>query len=397
MCGILRRCLYGTRDAGKEFELFSRRVMVDELGFEAGLWNPCVYRHTSKDMQAYIYGDNFVAKCSRDDGRDFHERLKQHMWVKLEGVLGPNRSLGDVREVRCLNRIFRWCPESGGRPEAVEIEADPRHAQILISQSGLSSTSKPVVTPGVKQDGLDDGETLEGEDATQYRSMVMRGSYLAEDRPDIRFASKEAARFMSSPTSTGITMVKRIARFLLGVPRLVQRMERQRPQSTVLGYSDSDFAGCRRTRKSTSCSVLMHGNHMIKLISATQAPISLSTGEAEWYALTRTGSAVIGLINMAADYGRKVTGELAGDATAAAGIAARRGVGKIRHLDVSTLWLQNRITEGSLVLKRKPGSENPSDLGTKHLDRKTMRKHVATCGFIEVQGASDLALEATLS
>eukprot|EP00974_Lingulodinium_polyedra_P130844 11215419-Lingulodinium_polyedra.AAC.1 len=67
-------------------------------------------------------------------------------------------------------------------------------------------------------------------------------------------------------------------------------MERQRAPATVLGLSDADFAGCRRTRKSTSCSVLMHGGRMIKLISATQGALSLSIAESEWCGLARTGS-----------------------------------------------------------------------------------------------------------
>ena len=91
VCGILKRCLYGTRDAGKELELLFCSVMVDELGFVVGRWSPCMHRHESKDMQAYSYGDSFVAKASREDGQDFQEQLKLHMWAKLEGVLVPNR------------------------------------------------------------------------------------------------------------------------------------------------------------------------------------------------------------------------------------------------------------------------------------------------------------------
>eukprot|EP00959_Pyramimonas_sp_CCMP1952_P275994 5769027-Pyramimonas_sp.AAC.1 len=57
--------------------------------------------------------------------------------------------------------------------------------------------------------------------------MTMRAQYLSEDRPDIRFACKEIARFMAEPCELGAKMLKRLCRYLLGVPRLVQRMERQ--------------------------------------------------------------------------------------------------------------------------------------------------------------------------
>ncbi len=75
---------------------------------------------------------------------------------------------------------------------------------------------------------------------------------------------------MSQPCELGITMLKRLTRYLAGVPRLVQRFERQRPPGFLIGYSDSDHAGCLRTRRSTSCAVIMYGKHMIKFLSATQ-------------------------------------------------------------------------------------------------------------------------------
>ena len=177
---------------------------------------------------------------------------------------------------------------------------------------------------------------------------------------------------------------------------MIQRMERQTRVRHATAYSDSDAAGCKRTRKSTTCCILMHGGHFIKMSSATQRPLALSSGEAEWYALARSGTAVVGMVSMAADFGRAISGRLLGDATAAAGIAARRGVGKIRHLDVTTLWLQNALTKGGLALQRQPGPDNPADLGTKHLDRKTMEKHLSAIAFYIARGRSKLALRAAL-
>ena len=85
-----------------------------------------------------------------------------------------------------------------------------------------------------------------------------------------------------------------------------------------------------RTRRSTTCNVLMQGNHFLKMICSTQVPIALSSGESEWYVLTHAGCAVIGLKNLCWDVGRDLAGHMAGDASAASGLGARRGVGKIR-------------------------------------------------------------------
>ena len=52
-------------------------------------------------------------------------------------------------------------------------------------------------------------------------------------------------------------------------------------------WTDTDYAGCAKTRKSTSGGVIMIGGHMIKSWSSTQNVIALSSGEAEYYGLVK--------------------------------------------------------------------------------------------------------------
>ena len=70
----------------------------------------------------------------------------------------------------------------------------------------------------------------------------MRAQYLSEDRPDIRFACKEIARFMNELCELGVRMLQRLCRYLLGVLRLVQRMVRQHVPKYIEGVADADFA-----------------------------------------------------------------------------------------------------------------------------------------------------------
>ena len=125
----------------------------------------------------------------------------------------------------------------------------------------------------------------------------------------------------------------------------------------------------------------MHGSHFLKKICSTQIPIALSQGESERYALTHTVCAVIDLTTLSRDLGRDLAAHLVGDASAASGIGARGGVGKIRHLETRTLWLQKHIAGKEVTLRRKKVSENPSDLGTKCLDQAKMWKHVSALGY----------------
>ena len=60
------------------------------------------------------------------------------------------------------------------------------------------------------------------------------------------------------------------------------------------------------------------------------------------------------------------------DATAAIGIARRKGLGKIRHLDATDLWIQDRIRSGAIKLSKVPGTENMADVLTKYVKKKAM-------------------------
>ena len=69
------------------------------------------------------------------------------------------------------------------------------------------------------------------------------------------------------------------------------------------------------------------------------------------------------------------------DATAGRAIAMRRGAGRIRHIATPTLWLQRLVINGDIKMTRVGGSDNCADLGTKHLDFRTMIRHLKFCGM----------------
>ena len=185
-------------------------------------------------------------------------------------------------------------------------------------------------------------------------------------------------------------------RYLLGVPRLVQYFVQQKPTSYADGYADANHAGCLRTRVSTGCTVLMHGCHMIRFITGTQTDPALSSGESEWYGLVRCATNTIGLRSMAADFGLNLQVRLTGDATAASGIAHRRGAGKLRHVETKTLWLQRLVTDRRIIIRKEDTKDLVSDIGTKHVDSHTLWKHLKTMGFHKVAGKSKMAFAAAI-
>ena len=86
-------------------------------------------------------------------------------------------------------------------------------------------------------------------------------------------------------------------------PRTILEYAWQRRENEIEGFSDSDWAGCKRTGKSTSGGVIKIGEHFIKGWSKTQASVTLSSAEAELVAMCKLAAEIIGVGSMAADLG----------------------------------------------------------------------------------------------
>ena len=121
---------------------------------------------------------------------------------------------------------------------------------------------------------------LDPEDATTFRAFAARANYLALDRPDVAFATKELCRCFASPNKAAYDALRRLGRYLVGCPRLVWDFRFQSPCSTLVASVDTDFAGCLSTRRSTSGGVCMRGAHLVKHWSVTQSTVTLSSAEA---------------------------------------------------------------------------------------------------------------------
>ena len=105
----------------------------------------------------------------------------------------------------------------------------------------------------------------------------------------------------------------------------------------------------------------MIGSHLIKAWSRTQNNVTLSSAEAELYAMVKCTAELIGIKSMMHDWGRDKSGTLYADSNAALGIAKRKGAGKLRHININTLWIQGVSerergwsTQRSLVRRTRP-------------------------------------------
>ena len=138
----------------------------------------------------------------------------------------------------------------------------------------------------------------------------------------------------------------------------------------------------------------MNGIHNIKHWSKTQTTVCLSSGEAELRGISDGLAQALGIQSIARDLGFTWAIKMFSDATAAIGIARRRGMGRIRHLDVTDLWIQEKFTSKAATIDKVLGTETHADILTKHVDGSALRVALQKMGMAVLDGRSDVAPQA---
>ena len=142
----------------------------------------------------------------------------------------------------------------------------------------------------------------------------------------------------------------------------------------------------------------MIGSHFIKGWARTQNNVTLSSAEAELVAMVKCTAECIGIRSLLRDLGMERSGTIFADSSAALAIAKRKGAGKLRHIHVSSLWIQDVQDREETEFKKILGTQNPADLMTKYLVRDKIdmclekisqeRREGRAQKGLELQGAS---------
>ena len=98
-------------------------------------------------------------------------------------------------------------------------------------------------------------------DQTLYHSMIGSLLYLTASRPNILFSVCMCARFQANPKETHLIAVKRILRYLKHTPNIGLWYPKG-ARFQLVGYSNSDYAGCKVDRKSTSGGAICLVDHL---------------------------------------------------------------------------------------------------------------------------------------
>ncbi len=131
------------------------------------------------------------------------------------------------------------------------------------------------------------------------------------------------------------------------------------------------------------------GSHCVKTHSQTQETIALSSGESESYGIVKVTTMGWGTKGLLSDLGVEVK-VVNTDSRAAKRVASRRGAGRVRHIEVQELSVQDRVAKGELSIVKVKGEENVADGLTKHVDRQKMEQYMATCDMVRRSGRHEL-------
>jgi len=185
--------------------------------------------------------------------------------IKNRGTLGPSE--GDVKEIDILGRVLKYT-EAG-----ITWRADPRHRTIILEHFGFNKQTTSLTKNGLKDEVGEEGEVepkgevLQKEEEQGFRALAARANYVAVDVPNIQFPTKEVCRDMSKPSVSAYEKLKRLARYMVGFEEVTfeYKWQSEEEATKIRGYTDSDWAGCRKTRKSASgepsCSACIVSGH----------------------------------------------------------------------------------------------------------------------------------------
>lgn len=254
--------------------------------------------------------------------------------------------------------------------------------------------SKPVKTPV----DVSVGSSIPNSDAPMcdkglYQSAIGCLIYLStKTRPDIAFAVGNAARFCSSPTEFNYMCVKRIFRYLCGTVDYGILYSRK-SKSNCIGFSDSDWAGDVKDRKSTSGYCFSLNGGLISWRSSKQSCVALSTAEAEYIALAGAAQEAIWLSRLLTDLNCDIELPMTinEDNQAAISIAKNpRDHPRTKHISIKYHFIRDKVCNSEIDLKYCPTADMLADIFTKGLSAEKFVGLRYRCGIVSLSECMSL-------
>ncbi|GAB2293271.1 hypothetical protein Dimus_038257 [Dionaea muscipula] len=356
----LHKALYGLKQAPRAwFDRFSKYLL--HLGFVCSLDDPSLFTchtdHGSLILLLYV-DDMLITGSSATLVAQFIRLLTAEFAMK---DLGPIHHFLGIQV----------------QTTADGLHLSQRHyALTLLDRVGLLD-SKPKATPLPAKLTIDPAAPLL-EDATFYRGVVGALQYLTLTRPDLSYSVNFVSQFMHAPSTVHLQLLTRIMRYIKGTLDLGLSLTAD-TDLTLTAYSDSDWAGCPDTRRSTTGFCTFLGQNLVTWCAKKQHTVSRSSTEAEYRAMANTAAELTWLQYLLHDLRvpTVVTPRLFCDNLSALHLTVNPVFhNRSKHIALDYHFVRERVASGSLVTHYIPATDQPADLFTKPPTKQALRQHL---------------------
>ncbi|KAJ9562186.1 LOW QUALITY PROTEIN: hypothetical protein OSB04_007346 [Centaurea solstitialis] len=254
------------------------------------------------------------------------------------------------------------------RPDGIFIN-QAKYVQDLLKRFDFGG-SNSAATPMPRNFQLTADTSGKPVDQKTYRAIIGSLLYLTASRPDIVFSTGVCARFQCDPRDSHLSAVKRILRYLKGTPDFGLWYPKD-SGFELIAYTNSDHAGCKLNRKSTSGACQFLGDKLVSWSSRKQNCVSLSTAEAE-YAPLLLCSQVLWMKTQLADFGYTMHRiPIYCDSKSAIQITANPVQhSRTKHIDIRYHFIKDHVEKGNIELYFVESDYQLADLFTKPFDEK---------------------------
>jgi transposase InsO family protein len=298
---LLIKSLYGTKQAGANWNKEVNSFITRELGYTRSQCDPCLYHRVSRSGGSMLLGlfvDDIISSFDAADAAEWSE-LKAAFMSKYE-----SKDLGEAALVLGM-RLTR---DRSRRTIVVDQQTyiDKVLRSFNMQQCNTSRTPEDAHVSLSKHDCIPMQQREQAEHAerrVQFECLVGFLLYAAiSTRLDIAHAVNQLSRFMQGPAECHWIAAKRVLRYLAATRDLGLRfdpmdsaaaadnqqkssLKHEQSQVPLIAFADSDWAGCVDDRKSTAGFVLLYRGCPLSWISKKQATVALSSAEAEYMAI----------------------------------------------------------------------------------------------------------------
>jgi transposase InsO family protein len=372
-CYELMKCLYGLRQSAAKWNQHID-ALLKSWNFEALHADACVYIHRTKSGKI-----DCIITCHVDDiliaaPDGVVDKVKARLSSKYE-----MKDLGVVSWYLGIKVTFGkgW----------VELSQRAFTRNILEEHRMLKANHRP--TPAASGEAKTTAKLQPWQTTSNYRAVIGSLQYLTQTtRPDLAYSVGVASRQTACPTADSWLAVKHILAYLAGTAdyglRYVAQQDK-RSASDITGWSDSDWAGSKCDRKSTSGFVFTYAGAAICWKSKKQSVVARSSAEAEIVALDLAVREALWLrkLKRALSIGHSKTIAIHEDNEAAIAISARnRRTARTKHIDVRYFAVSDDVANRRISVEPVASADNTADIFTKPLDRVKFTKFRDQLGVV---------------